>query len=47
MSREEFDTWGEQAAERRDLTIALWREAGSEEKRVQLIEAMREDLNRR
>ncbi len=46
MSREEFNTWGEWAADRRDLTIVLLREANSEEERVQIIEAMREDLNR-
>lgn len=46
MSREEFNAWGEWAADRRDLTIVLLREAGSEEERVQIIEAMREDLNR-
>ena len=46
MSREEFHAWGEQAAERRDLVIALLRQADSEEERAQTIEAMREDLNR-
>lgn len=46
MSREEFNAWGEQAAERRDLAIALLRQADSEEERAQIIETMREDLNR-
>lgn len=46
MSREEFNAWGEQAAERRDLAIVLLRQADSEEERAQIIEAMREDLNR-
>lgn len=46
MSRAEFNVWGEQAAERRDLAIVLLRQADSEEKRAQIIEAMREDLNR-
>ena len=46
MSRKEFNAWGEQAAERRDLAVVLLRQADSEEERAQIIEAMREDLNR-
>lgn len=46
MSREEFNAWGEWAAERRDLTIVLLRQVNTEEERAQVIEAMREDLNR-
>lgn len=46
MSREEFNAWGEQAAERRDLANVLLREADSEETRAQIIETMRENLNR-
>ncbi len=37
---------GEQAAERRDVDIVLLRQADSEEGQAQIIEALREDLNR-
>ena len=46
MGREEFNVWGEQAAERRDLAIVLLQQADLEETRAQIIEAMRKDLNR-
>lgn len=46
MGREEFNAWVEHAAAQRDFTIELLKAAKSEEERAQIIEAMREDLNR-
>jgi len=45
MAREDFDAWAKWAAQRRDLTVVLLREANSEEERAQHIEALREALN--
>ncbi len=46
MSREDFNAWVEQAAARRDFTIELLRAIKAEDKKVQLIEDMRTELNR-
>lgn len=46
MSREEFNTWVERAAAKRDSTILLLETTKGAEKRAALIEELREELNR-
>lgn len=46
MSREEFNAWAEFAAERRDATLLLLEGARSAEEKAELIERLREELNR-
>lgn len=45
MSREDFNAWVEQAAAKRDFTIELLRVTKTEEKKAQVIEKMRTELN--
>ena len=46
MTEEEFKAWGEQAAARRDTTLLRLEGTASPEKQAQLIEQLREELNR-
>jgi len=46
MSREDFDAWVERAAAQRDLAIERLKTTKAEEEKRQVVEEMREELNR-
>ena len=47
MSREDFNEWVEFAATRRDTTILLMEGTANKAEKNQMIESLKEDLNRK